>query len=387
MTAFPFGVFREVLRGLNKIHVANAFEMVGIIGQGVGICLAVSFSANLSTLVLIGILANIAPLIAMAGVIALKANYLFPRLHLFRLGRVRELAGFSLVAYFITMTNLVMGQTDQLLIGGMLGVAAIALYQPGFKLAQMFGQMALQMQDVLGPIAAKVAGKDASSDARRQLIQLFIGGQRWGTIIALLLGIPALVLAAPLLRLLTGEEAPNTVMIMVAQALVLGSILSIIGSGTGKRILMMSGHHRKVLWLSLAEAALNLSVSLGALWWFQSPLGAALGTLVAHILVPIPLVLPLCARSLGCTQQAIWAATFQGMAAFLPAMLVAIISSHWLLPVATWWIEFIVVIGIGVTSLIGVVIIGMRRDERQVILKFISRLLPNISHKSINDLA
>ena len=34
MAAFPFGVFREVLRGLNRIHLANICEIIGIIGRG-----------------------------------------------------------------------------------------------------------------------------------------------------------------------------------------------------------------------------------------------------------------------------------------------------------------------------------------------------------------
>ena len=367
MAAFPFGIFREILRGLNRIHVANICEIVGIIGQGVGICLALHYEANLSVLVAVGVGANIVPLCAMALLVAIIAPHLIPNLRLFRLKRVRELAGFSLVAYIITMTNLIMGQTDQLVIGGMLGVAAIALYQPGFKLAQMFGQLAIQMHDVLGPLAAKASGQTDEHQRKQHLVALFCGGQRWGTMIALLLGLPMLALTEPLLRLLTGVESPELVMIVVAQALIAGFMLSLIGAGTGKRILMMCGHHKFVLGASIAEAVINLGVSLLAIWWLNSPVGAAVGTLVAHVIIPIPFVLTLSARRLGINPRQAWAETLRGFLALSPAALVALAVAMFTpatLSLATFLIAATL---IGLTAVLGILCLGMSADERQTL--------------------
>ena len=98
----------------------------------------------------------------MAVMVAVIAPHLIPAWAYSVGNGCANLRVFSLVAYVITMTNVIMGQTDQLLIGGMLGLAAIALYQPGFKLAQMFGQFAIQLHDVLGPLAARRQGKETS---------------------------------------------------------------------------------------------------------------------------------------------------------------------------------------------------------------------------------
>ena len=382
MAAFPFGVFREVLRGLNRIHLANICEIVGIIGQGVGICLALHFEASLAVLVAVGVGANLLPLCFMAVMVAVIAPHLIPSLRLFRWQRVRELAGFSLVAYIITMTNVIMGQTDQLLIGGMLGLAAIALYQPGFKLAQMFGQFAIQLHDVLGPLAAKASGQGDESQKREHLAALFCGGQRWGTMIALLLGIPMLALTEPLLRLLTGVETVDVVMLVVAQALILGLMLSLIGSGTGQ------AHFNDVRppyfrpWRQRRRGSDQSRRQHSCHLVAEFPIGAAVGTLVAHVIIPIPLVLTFSAKRLKISQRRAWAETARGLLALSPAAMVALVAANLLPPAPSLSTLALACSIIGFSAVLGIACIGTSSQERQTLLgfwrKMKSKLRPSI---------
>ena len=181
--------------------------------------------------------------------------------------------------------------------------------------------------------------------------------------IALLLGIPMLALTEPLLRLLTGVEAVDVVMLVVAQALILGLMLSLIGSGTGKRILMMSGHHTFVLGASVAEAVINLGVSILAIWWLNSPIGAAVGTLVAPSIIPIPLVLTFSAKRLKISHRRAWAETARGLLALSPAAMVALVAAN-LLPSAPSLSTLALACSIiGLSAIIGIACIGTSSSQ------------------------
>ena len=107
-----------------------------------------------------------------------------------------------------------------------------------------------------------------------------------------------LLLAEPCLYLLTGTiAAPET--LRIVQCLLIAALISIVANGTAKRLLVVSDQHRLVMKLSIAEAVMNLVVSLLLLWYWQHPLAAAVGTLVAHVVVPPFMTVPLACRHCG----------------------------------------------------------------------------------------
>src|SRR5204862_7805822 len=75
------------------------------------------------------------------------------------LRRVREPMSFSLFAYVVTVSNVLLGKTDQLVISSAIAVSAIALYQGGAKVAEMFASISQQLPDTLSPAAAHLYAK------------------------------------------------------------------------------------------------------------------------------------------------------------------------------------------------------------------------------------
>ncbi len=291
--SFAFGIFPEVLQGLQRTDLVNSLTLVGSTVNLLLIGWGVTEHWSFPSIVSIAVATNLANLgLSVAFVFLLVQGFsLHPR-H-FRRARVAELLSFSLVAYLITFTNLILVRTDQVLIGFTLGVAAVALYQAGYKAAEMFSLLATQVHSVLSSAAAQV---HAQQD-RRTLCQLLSRG----TQLTLFFLAPAYALCAlyleTLVKVLTGLAQPSPTTLLSGQILLLATFSGLVTNGCSRRVLVMCGWERPILRISLLEAVLNFSLSL-ALVFRLGPLGVAIGTAIPSLLTGWFFQLPLSATFL-----------------------------------------------------------------------------------------
>lgn len=292
--AFPLGIFPEMLRGLQRIDLANGIAIGATLVNLVLLGWALLAHWPFAVIVLISVATTVAPsalawLVVRARIPGLS---LHPR-HC-RLRAIRGVLAFSLVAYLITFTHLIMSRTDQAVISFTLGVGFVALYQAGYKVSEMFGMFCVQMQDALTPAAARLNIQGDASGLRDLLLR--------STQFTVLLTIPLYGLSAaylaPLIRLLTGLPALDDATYWVGQALLLATFSSLVTNSCSKRILMMCGWEKKLLSLSLADAGANLALSL-VLVYRLGVLGVAIGTLIPTVLIGWGWVVPLTARFAG----------------------------------------------------------------------------------------
>ncbi|MFN9028580.1 MAG: oligosaccharide flippase family protein, partial [Akkermansiaceae bacterium] len=153
---FPLGLFPEILRGLQRIDIANWVSTLSTVlnfgflwyGMHAGWGLAGLMAVSVATTALPNLIA---------------AFYVFRRLRdlslmppWFDWRTVRSQMGFSIAAYLITFSNLLMGKSDQLVISLTLGVALVAIYQAGFKASEILGLFSSQLQQALSPAAASM---------------------------------------------------------------------------------------------------------------------------------------------------------------------------------------------------------------------------------------
>jgi O-antigen/teichoic acid export membrane protein len=289
--AFPLGIFPEMLRGLQRIDLANWISIGATLVNLVVLGWALLAGWPFATVVLISVATTAAPN-ALAWFLVqprIPGLSLHPR-H-FRLRTIRGVLSFSLVAYLITFTNLIMSRTDQAVISFTLGVAFVALYQAGYKVGEMFGMFSVQMQDALTPAAARLNIQGDSSGLRDLLVR--------STQLTLLLTIPLYSLCAaylvPLIRILTGLKEIDPATFWVGQTLLLATFSSLVTNSCSKRILMMCGWEKRLLVLSLVDAFANLTLSL-VLVYPLGVLGVAVGTLIPTVVIGWCWVLPLTAR-------------------------------------------------------------------------------------------
>lgn len=324
---FPLGLFPEVLRGLQRIDLANWVGVGNTILHFTCIVTALALNWPFPALMAISVISSLIPNIfaAFFAFRLIKGLSLTPSRFEWR--SVKAQMGFSVAAYLITFSNLIMAKSDQLVISLTVGVAAVAIYQAGFKMGEMLNLFSVQLQSALSPAAAhlKASGDEAG------LRELLLRSSRL-TFVAVT---PAYVLSTVylegLIRVLTGlEEIPREAY-WVGQALLLAIYSSQLTNSCTKRILMMTGHEKALLRLSIVDAVLNVAISF-ALVFSLGILGVALGTLIPTALVGWLWVLPMTLRAVELKARRFLAFHIEGSLLPLGSFAIVIIALTCLIP-------------------------------------------------------
>ncbi len=292
--AFPLGLFPEILRGQQRIRTTNNIITIALLMRLVVIAWAVHAGWSLLAIMLAALFFALAPDLVSAFFALRHLPEVKLRPGLFSKSIMRETMGFSIFAYISTATTLVLGKTDQLVLGATLSIGAVAVYQAGAKVAEVFAQFTRQLQDTLSPAAAHLHAAGDHS-ALRDLLRR---GTRWSALIATPLYVLCAFELEPLLRILTGDSHIAVETWQVAQVLLLWFYTSALTHSVSKRIYMMTGHERRLMWLGLGEAAVNLSLSITLALLFQNVVGVAVGSLIPAAFFGWCLLWPWVARDL-----------------------------------------------------------------------------------------
>jgi len=290
---FPVGLFPEVLRGLQRIDLANWVGTLNALLNFAFLYWGLTAHWSLPWLMSISVTTSILPNVVAAflAIRRLPGISLSPRL--FEWSAVRAQMGFSITAYLVIFSNMLLTKSDQLVISLTLGVAWVAVYQAGFKMGEMLNLFSVQLQQMLSPAAAALHACGDESGLRHLLLR--------SSRLTFLLVTPCYLLSAvylaPLIRLLTGMSSVPYNTWCIGQVLLLAIFSSQLTNGCSKRVLMMSGEERRLLYMALAEAASNLVLSV-ILAYQIGVLGVAIGTLIPTILVGWLWVIPLTLKKL-----------------------------------------------------------------------------------------
>jgi O-antigen/teichoic acid export membrane protein len=287
----PAGLFPEMLRGLQRIDLVN-WLLIGGLTLNLGVLATALLSGwSFPLIMLVSVATAVLPNAAAALLVFRRAPGLSLAPAHFHVGSIQGVLGFSLVAYTITFTNLIMSRTDQAVISLSIGVAFVALYQAGYKAAEMFGLFSVQLQDALTPAAAQLHAKGD----RPGLLHLLFASTRMTTSLVVPLGLLCAAYLEPLVRFLTGLKTVEPAILHTGWLLIAATLSSLLTSSCSKRILMMSGWEKPLLSASLADALANLALSL-VLVRFWGVAGVAAGTAIPTFLVGVFWILPMTAR-------------------------------------------------------------------------------------------
>jgi O-antigen/teichoic acid export membrane protein len=288
---FPCGLFPEMLRGLQRIDLVNWLQIGGMLLNFGLLSLALTQHWSFPTIMLISVATSVLPGALAAFWVFSRAPGLSLRPAYFNKASIRGVLSFSLVAYLITFTNLIMARTDQAVISVAIGVALVAAYQAGYKSAEMFGLFSTQLQDALTPAAALL---HARGD-RAGILRLLFASTRMTTALVVPLAALCAVYLEPLIRVLTGLKVVEQSSLIVGWALLAATLSSLLSNSCSKRIMMMCGWERKLMWASLVDAGANLILSLFLVHTLGIA-GVAIGTFVPTLLIGWLWIIPLTAR-------------------------------------------------------------------------------------------
>lgn len=373
--SFPMGIFPEILRGQQRISLANWIITIAILLRLVLIVLAIWLHWSFLTVMFIALGSALAP-DALAGIFALqKMPEVRLRPSLFTFRAMRDTVKFSFFAYLGTATNLVLAKTDQIIITTTLGVSAIVLYQAGAKVGEMFRDFSKQVQDTLSPAAAHLH----ASDDREALRHLLIHGTRWSVMIATPLYLLCAFYLEELLLLLTGDQALSHETWLVGQVLLFWYYSTVLTHSVSKRIFMMTGHERRLMWLGVGEAVANLVISLSLVLWLKSVAAVALGSLIPTLWFGWVHLWPWMARETDETFFSLLRkAVLPAWIAAAPALVTLILLKSLVLAPGnnTAIAMFVEGAAVGIIALIGVWKFGFKDAERELLAAKFSRQPP-----------
>lgn len=327
--AFPLGIFPEILRGQQRISLANNITTASMLARLGVIAWAVYAGWSFMSIMITALFFALVPDL-LAAFFALKHMpevRLRPRL--FSRSIMRETMAFSIFAYISTATNIILGKTDQLVLGTTLSVSAIALYQAGAKVAEVFAQFTKQLQDTLSPAAAHLHAC-GDFDSVRDLLRR---GTRWSSLISTPLYIFCAFELKHLLHLLTGDPFINLETLLVAQVLLFWFYTSTLTHSVSKRIYMMTGHERRLMWLGIGEAVANLLLSITLVLSFRSVVSVAIGSLIPTLFFGWFKLWPWMARDIGIHPLRLLKETlFAPLLCSLPAVVILGIAPYFFSP-------------------------------------------------------
>ncbi len=274
--AFPLGIFPEILRGQQRISLANNIITLALLGRLSVMIWAVYAQWSFLSIMITALFFTLVPDLVCAFFALKHMPEVRLRPQFFSRGMMRETMAFSIFAYISTATNLILGKTDQLVLGATLSVGAIALYQAGAKVAEIFAQFTKQLQDTLSPAAAHLHAS-GDQDSIRDLLRQ---GTRWSALIATPLYVFCAFEMERMLWLLTGEATISHETITVAQILLFWFYTTTLTHSVSKRIYMMTGHERRLMWLGVGEAVANLGLSIALVFAFRNVASVAIGSLI-----------------------------------------------------------------------------------------------------------
>jgi O-antigen/teichoic acid export membrane protein len=274
---FPVGIFPEILIGLQKIFLTNIIFSVSIISNFVLLFIATHYNWGIKSYLMIALYCGFVPCLVCA-IFALRSLphvKILPNFFSWKI--VSNTMKFSLFAYVSTLSNLILTKTDQLVLSTTLAVSAIAIYQAGAKVAEMFTAFAQQLPDTFSPAAAHLHAKGD----KIFLQKLLINGTRFSVMIATPVYFICAFYMEGILRVITGDKIPSNETFWIGETLLLWGYIGLITQSVSKRIFMMCGHEKKLMWLGVGEAFLNLALSIALVMHFKNVLCVAIGSLIA----------------------------------------------------------------------------------------------------------
>ncbi|HQQ68159.1 MAG TPA: oligosaccharide flippase family protein, partial [Candidatus Cloacimonadota bacterium] len=296
----------EILRGLQKMHTRNIIQVSFIVLNFIGMALMIHLKLNLWGMVFVALGTNLASSLTMMVVV----HRYIPTFHLslrhYDRKLISSVMGFSLYAYLITFTNIIIHKTDQLVISIFGSVAMVAVYQISIRLSETFTQFSSQFLDNLGPISAALF---AAGDKPRMTDVMLQSNRLMGIITSMLL-IPILIYVKPLLNLwLNLNHTAGTICAII---LVVSAYVMLFFRSSSVAVMLMADEHKVLALVASIEAFANLILSvvlihlIPRLTAFQSlpdaaMIGVAIGTLIPNLLLAFIFNIPKACRFAGIT--------------------------------------------------------------------------------------
>jgi O-antigen/teichoic acid export membrane protein len=300
-----FSVYGAVINGFQRYDINNLTSAA---------CSVAVALVNLAVLWLGGglialVIATTAVRVLAYAVYRANAYRVFPelqlRLSLFRRARLREVTSLSVFMLIIDWANKINYSIDAIVIGLVLGTAAVAVWSVGQRLVDAVQRLTNQLNDILFPTIV-----DHSAASRTDRLQaLFLVGTRLSLATVVPAAVTLALTAGPLIHAWVGPGYGGAVLVVQILA---ASVIARVGNATSGTLLKGTERHRLLAVANMAAAAANLSLSVALARPFGLA-GVAIGTLVPVTITAVFVIFPAGCRHLAlplrrAVAEAVWPA-------------------------------------------------------------------------------
>ncbi|MDD4818027.1 MAG: oligosaccharide flippase family protein [Victivallaceae bacterium] len=249
---FPFGMFPEIMVGLQAIYVRNYVRIAAKAVELLGVLLILENGLRLRSLIIFALGLMAAQNFAMAFIAVRRIKGLALR---FRIKRevFREIVRFSGYMYICSLSKLVLNNLSRPMIGSVCGLSGAGDFQIAGRVPNYCSQLTQQYQENVYPLSAGLY----ANGRLNELKTLILNSMRWNSFIAT--GITAVVWmlfeqAMKALYDVESQEITDIGKLMLISLFVTQTVRSV-----PHRLLVMADRHKLVAWVSVIEAALNLA--------------------------------------------------------------------------------------------------------------------------------
>jgi O-antigen/teichoic acid export membrane protein len=198
----PLGVFGTLLLGIQRADVANALQLAQALVRAASIVALLRAGFG----VLAVVVADAVIGVAVGCCYVLACRRLIPGLRLavslVSRSLLASMLPYSLRVFAMSLSALVIFQTDTLIIGAFLPVAMVTIYAGAYRVYQVCRQLTYALINPLVPDAARAVALSQAERVRALLVR----GTKYSNGLTLLLAVPATLFAKPLLVAWAGAD-------------------------------------------------------------------------------------------------------------------------------------------------------------------------------------
>ncbi|HXD75880.1 MAG TPA: oligosaccharide flippase family protein [Vicinamibacterales bacterium] len=291
VVGFPMTVFGAATNARQRFALNNTVAIFGSLANGAATFLLLEYGYRVRAVVAAS---TVIALLSYVGY-AWTAKIAFPEMRLrwssFSAGLVRDVTAYSVYVFIVDIAIQIGFNLDNVIVGGALGTAAVAVYAITLRLCDYQRQLSSQFNGLMLPVVVRYQASNDPDGLRRMLVE--------GTRLALTLvcGVTVCMMgfAAPLITRWMGPGFEAAVPPLEVLA-IMGVV--IVGQQPLGNILLGTGRQRLVAFASLSEALVNLGLSLFLVRHFGL-LGVAVGSLIPVAIVNFFVLAPAACREVG----------------------------------------------------------------------------------------
>jgi len=320
---FPFGMFPEILVGLQKLYLRNYVTIVSKLLELAGILVIFSLGGGLITLILFTLiltaLTQWSMMIMTWRLIPGFRLSLKPDRNIFR-----EIYRFSSSIYLIALARMVWGRGIIMLITIFCGLSATAIYQLGGRLPMLMSQLTGPYQENIAPVTALLH----SRRKQHKLAIILLNTMRWNSFLATGMTVGIMIYAGVLIRFLFKVDFPEAT--LICRVMAISIYVGLIFRTIPDKYLLMADNHKFLSKIILGESAFLVASSMALMPFFKEA-AVVYCSLAAKLIFTGGFILPRMIRCTGINVVHLFRDTvLRQMLATLPMAAAAVLEYRYL---------------------------------------------------------